>query len=299
MAEKFASQDEFNKRVNPYGPTTMFVRAADTATFGYLPTLLNKVTGIPEEAARKIVDAASEENPTWSKVGTGLGYGYDAALAAAGAGALASAAGPSAAAVRLGLAAPTAATKATTVGQMLGPAALRANLGQIARTTGGMAKAAWKPLSTLGAVTGGGAIANSMFGADTVSQRGEEPAPAPADKAPAAAAPAKQPDWYDQVSAASGVDRGIIESMVRRNGGISISALQALRGMQPKPPTAQQRAMSLVEQSLGQALMQAQQSGDVEQERKVRATIAANMADIAGAEPMSSALLQELLGGTE
>lgn len=182
MAERLASQEEFNKRVNPYSLTTVGVKAADAATFGYLPQIINYMNPkVPVEAARKIIDAAADENPTAAKVGTGLGYTYDAALAATGVGALASglgvggAAAPTIYATRLGLA-PGAAPAATNVlaraGQLIGPAATRANIWGLTKAGAGAAVKVGKP--TLGLATAASipAAASYMLGADADAQRG-------------------------------------------------------------------------------------------------------------------------------
>lgn len=189
MAEKYASQAEFNKQINPYSLTTLGVQAADAATFGHLPKMINWMyPNVPVEAARKMIDASADENPTAAKIGTGLGYGYDATLAAAGTGVVASglglggAAAPSIYATRLGLAAaPEAAAPAVgmvgrTLG-MLGPKALAQNAGQIGGAALRAAGSAWKPAATIATMAGLGAGANYLLGADTAEQAGtNEPA---------------------------------------------------------------------------------------------------------------------------
>lgn len=182
MAERLASQEEFNKRVNPYSLTTVGVKAADAATFGYLPQIINYMNPkVPVEAARKIIDAAADENPTAAKIGTGLGYTYDAALAATGVGALASglgvggAAAPTIYATRLGLA-PGAAPAATNVlaraGQLIGPAATRANIWGLTKAGAGAAVKVGKPALGLATAASIPAAASYMLGADSDAQRG-------------------------------------------------------------------------------------------------------------------------------
>lgn len=188
-------------------------------------------------------------------------------------------------------------TNASTAGQRV------AGTGYLPRMGQGTVAAArdFAAAHPVAAGVGAGAVALNagMLGGNIAANiyegKGDQFARAREEKA-AAAAPTgsaggqqtkRQPDWYDQMAALGGVDRGTIEEMVRQDGGVRISTLQALNGMRSRAPTYRDLAMAYVMDSFEQEAAQAQQSGDTARQAEIAARFQKTLAEILGADPLS------------
>lgn len=157
------------------------------------------------------------------------------------------------------------------------------------------------------AVTAGGLGTNAMINfidgtpAKFDQQRQEKAAAAAAEQkaADSKKTEPRQPDWYDEMSAISGLGRSTLQEMVRRDGGIRLSTLQALNGMKARAPTPQQQAADRVNNLLTSMLVQAQESGDTERAKELAAMVAKFSAQIAANDEMLASEVEKLLSGKE
>src|SRR5574343_435835 len=228
------------------------------AATGWLMNRLAPDTGVPEEAMRKMDYALGQKHPVAHLVGAGLGAGFIQLGKAGWLPRLASTAGN--AAVKVARANPIAAT--------VGAMALGGGLGNI----------------------GYNICSNNHY-------------PDPVDPAAATAADkTKQPeppkpDWYDEMSGITGLSRDTLQEMVRQDGGIRLSTIQAFSGMKGRPQTPQQRAMDTVDTLMRGKIAEALNNGDTEGARKLSATAASLYAQIAGGDDIIGSALENLLAG--
>jgi hypothetical protein len=231
---------------------TAIFQAGNGALLGYLPEVVEYLGGKEGDAERlrqgmALGDAANPRAST-------LGFAGGLAL-------------PGGVAAKTMKYAKPAVTAALGLASNAGKSAVAKGLGKTA-------------LSLLGA-SGLGGLGYGLFG-------GQSAPPPAAEQTAEAAAPAapqrKEPDWYDNMAAIAGVDRGTIKEMVRQDGGVRLGTLQTLNGMKSRAPSYRDIAMSYVMDSFeGQA---AQARGNPEAEAEVYSRMQRTLSDILGADPI-------------
>lgn len=285
------------------------------AATGWLMNRLAPDTGVPEEAMRKMDYALGQKHPVAHLVGAGLGAGLSAAdwaiSTADGINGIKWLGG-------FGATKPVEKIAETTLPFVLGA---DGKVAQLATEAGAgfsqLGKAGWLPrlastagnaavkfaranpiAATVGAMALGGGLGNIGYNIYSNNHYPDPVDPAAATAADKTKQPEPpKPDWYDEMSGITGLSRDTLQEMVRQDGGIRLSTIQAFSGMKGRPQTPQQRAMDTVDTLMRGKIAEALNNGDTEGARKLSATAASLYAQIAGGDDIIGSALENLLAG--
>lgn len=265
----------------PYVPgalETAVMQAGNAALFGYVPEITEYLTG-QEGAAQQIRDTMARgdaANPVSSWLGWGAGLALPGAALKKG----------------YAVAKPVVMAAKPTVMSALG-LAKNAGTGAVARGVAG------KTGTAIG-LSGLGGLAYGVLGSGgTASPDAVAPAAPAAETKPVTSAEPPKPDWYDEMSGVTGLSRDTLQNMVRQEGGIRLSTVQALNGMKGRAPTPQQAAMARLDNIFRGQMIQAREAGDVQRSRELEALYSQIMAGVATSDDMIGSEVARVLNGEE